>query len=63
MPSEPTDDELIAFADSVLRGVGDAFLDSDLLRETVAEHRDLWCDLYRISRGEPPTASASQKSP
>jgi len=56
VPSEPTDDELIAFADSVMGDLGDSYLDADLLSETITEQRDVWRNLYRISRGNPHTA-------
>jgi hypothetical protein len=61
VPSEPTDDDLIAFADSVLRDLGDSFLDDDLLQETITHHRDLWRTLYRISRGDEPEATAPKQ--
>jgi hypothetical protein len=48
--SEPTDEDLIAFADAVLGDLGDSFRDDDLLRETITHHRELWQNLYRISR-------------
>ena len=56
MASEPSDEELIAFADSLLGDLGERFLDVDLLRETITEQRDLWLTLFRISRGEDPDA-------
>ena len=61
MSSEPTDEELIAFADSVLRGLDASFLDDDLLWETIAHHRDLWRDLYWVSRGDFPEAPAPRQ--
>jgi hypothetical protein len=61
VPSEPTDDQLIAFADSVLGDLGDPFLDDDLLQETITRHRDLWQTLFRISRGDDPEATAPKQ--
>ena len=50
MLREPTDEELIAFAESVLADLGDSLGGSEVLREAVAERRDLWRTLYAISR-------------
>lgn len=59
MLGEPTDEELIAFAASILRDRGAALIDPELLQETISQNRDLWRTLYAISRdrehhGRPP---------
>jgi hypothetical protein len=50
VPGEPTDEELIAFAESLLADFGDSVGDPELIREAVAERRDLWQTLYAVSR-------------
>jgi hypothetical protein len=49
VPDEPTDDELIAFAESILGKLGDSLRESAMLRETIIENRLLWRTLYTIS--------------
>jgi hypothetical protein len=51
----PTDDELLAFARSLLGDLGEDFRGEGPLRETLTTHRELWVMLYRVSSsGETP---------
>jgi hypothetical protein len=45
--SEPSDEDLMAFAATLLRGSRKAIDDAGVLRETVREARELWVLLYR----------------
>jgi hypothetical protein len=47
---EPTDEELIAFAESLLADFRDSLGDPEVIGDSVAERRDLWRTLYAISR-------------
>jgi hypothetical protein len=47
---EPTDEELIAFAETLLADFRDSLGDPEVIREAVAERPDLWRTLYAISR-------------
>lgn len=47
--SEPTEDELVAFAASLLSGFARTLEDRELLRETVREARELWIQLYQVA--------------
>jgi hypothetical protein len=57
---EPTEEELIAFADSILSNLGDSLRDADLLHETVRENRELWLMLYQLSRNPADSESSSR---
>lgn len=46
---EPSEDELVAFAASLVSGLARTLEDRELLRETVREARELWIELYRIA--------------
>jgi hypothetical protein len=50
VPEDPTDEALIAFAESTLSNFGELLRDAEVLRETVTEQRDLWVMLHRITR-------------
>jgi hypothetical protein len=58
MGSEPSDDELIAFAATLLGGRNERLADPELLRETVTEARELWVTLYQAHRREEPEQDA-----
>lgn len=49
---EPTDDELIAFADAVLSDFGDELRERSVLSQAITDNRDVWVLLYEISRDE-----------
>ena len=49
--SEPSDDELIAFARKLLGDLGPELTDADLLRDTVGDARRLWVLLYQAHHG------------
>ncbi|MGN6797699.1 MAG: hypothetical protein ACTHKS_06080 [Gaiellaceae bacterium] len=54
MIREPTDEDLIAFAATLLGGRNKALADPEILRETVTEARELWITLYQAHyRGDP----------
>ena len=50
MPADPTDEALIAFAESALSNFPELLRDAEVLRESVTEQRDLWVMLHRITR-------------
>ena len=49
MSREPSDDELIAFAATLLGGRNKTLTDPEVLRETIHGARELWVLLYRAS--------------
>jgi hypothetical protein len=49
--TEPTDDDLRAFVASMLSNLDRRIREPDVIDETVAEHRELWMMLYRMSLG------------
>lgn len=55
MPPDPSADELVAFAESLLVDLGPHLRERAVLEETIEQHRDLWLVLYRVSAqvGEP----------
>jgi hypothetical protein len=63
-PTEPTMDELRAFAVRLLSDMRELVAEPDTLDEAIQEHRDLWLMLYRVDRGDGPnvrrTASPSR---
>ena len=52
----PSDDELIAFARQLLGDLGGDLTDTDLLRDTVTDARDLWVLLDRANQDGRPRA-------
>jgi len=61
---EPSDEELLAFAESLLQNVGERLRDRAVLEEAIQLHRATWLTLYeaasdlkRIGRADPPQAN------
>jgi hypothetical protein len=61
---EPSDEELLAFAESLLHNVGERLRERRVLEEAIQLHRATWLTLYeaasdlkRIGRADPPRAS------
>jgi hypothetical protein len=50
LAGDPTDDELIAFAESLLSELGDQLREPAVLAESVREHREVWVMLFRVAR-------------
>jgi hypothetical protein len=48
---DPTDENLIAFAHSMVEDDTEPFLAPEILPKAVAKNRDLWVMLYRVSNG------------
>lgn len=48
--AEPTDEELVAFADSLLADLGAQLREPVVVLESVREHRELWVMLYEVTR-------------
>lgn len=55
MEEEPTEEDLVAFAERLLATLDENLRAPEVLREAVTEQRELWCELYRIAkrRGTP----------
>jgi hypothetical protein len=60
---EPSDEELLAFAESLLQNVGERLRDRAVLTEAIQLHRATWLTLYeaasdlkKIGRADPPNA-------
>ena len=58
---EPSDEELLAFAESLLHKVGERLRERHVLEEAIHLHRATWLTLYeaaselrRIGRADPP---------
>ena len=51
MDTEPSDEELCAFVDSVLSEPDRLLREPDVIAESVREHREMWLLLYRVSQG------------
>lgn len=49
--AEPTDAELVAFAESLLQHVGEHLREHHVLLDAVQQHRATWLTLYEASRG------------
>jgi hypothetical protein len=53
----PTDDELLAFVDSMLSNLDRALREPEVLAQAISDNREMWVMLYRLSRefedGEP----------
>ena len=47
---EPSDDELVAFAESLLRNLGPSIRERHVLLETIEKHRETWAALYDAAR-------------
>ncbi len=58
MALEPSDDELLAFVDSMLSNLDRGLREPDVLAKAISDKREMWVMLYRVSRqfedGEPP---------
>ena len=54
----PSDDELLAFVDSMLSNLDRQLREPDVLAQAIRDNREMWVMLYRLSRefeaGEPP---------
>ena len=50
MTAAPTDDELLAFADSLLADLGDQLREPAVLAESIRDHRAFWATLFEVSR-------------
>lgn len=47
---EPSDDELVAFAESLLQNVGPHLRERHVLEEAIRDHRPTWLTLYEAAR-------------
>ena len=50
MPPEPTDEQLLAFAESLLQNVESALRDRAVLEEAIEKHRATWLKLYEAGK-------------
>jgi hypothetical protein len=53
VPGDPSDAELSAFAESLLRDLGQNFHDEEALNETIGQNRELWVMLYHVTLDDP----------
>lgn len=51
MDTEPSDEELRAFVDSMLSNLNRLLREADVIDEALREHREMWVMLYRASLG------------
>ena len=51
MDTEPRDEELRAFIDSMLSNLDRQLREPVVINETLREHREMWVMLYRASLG------------
>lgn len=51
MPSDPTEEELRAFIDSMLSNLDGQLREPDVIEETLRHHHEMWTLLYRASSG------------
>ncbi len=51
MDTEPSDEELRAFVDSMLSNLDRDFREPAVIDETIRAHREMWVMLYRASLG------------
>lgn len=51
MDTEPSDEQLRAFVDSMLSNLDKGFREPDVIDEAIREHREMWVMLYRASLG------------
>lgn len=49
--TEPSDDELRTFVDSLLSNLDRRLREPDVIDEAIREHREMWVMLYRASLG------------
>ncbi len=49
METEPSDEELRAFVDSMLSNLDRRLREPEVIDEAVREHREMWVMLYRAS--------------
>jgi truncated hemoglobin YjbI len=47
---EPSDDELVAFAESLLQNVGPHLRERHVLEEAIRHHRPTWLSLYEAAQ-------------
>ena len=57
-PGDPGDRVLEKYVASCLERIGPNFTALDIVRETIADQRDLWVSLYNIDRGAFESVSA-----
>jgi hypothetical protein len=50
MAVEPSDDELLAFVDSMLSNLDRGLRERDVLEQAISDNREMWVMLYRVSR-------------
>jgi hypothetical protein len=50
MAVEPSDDELLAFVDSMLSNLDRGLREPDVLAQAISDNREMWVMLYRVSR-------------
>lgn len=50
MDADPTDDELFALANALLRDLREGLKDPAVLREAIAQNREHWVLLYQVNR-------------
>lgn len=51
MDTEPSDEQLRAFVDSMLSNLDKGFREPDVIDEAIRGHREMWVMLYRASLG------------
>lgn len=51
MDTEPSDEELNSFVNSMLSNLSGSLRDPKVIDETIREHREMWVMLYRASLG------------
>lgn len=55
---EPSDDDLIEFAESLLQNLAPRLREREVLEEAIRQHRDTWVTLYEaaadLKRAKPP---------
>ena len=49
MDTDPSDEELHAFVESMLSNLDGRLREPEVIEEAVREHRDMWAMLYRAS--------------
>ena len=62
MGPEPSETELARWVRARLAAIGPAFADPETVKETLAEHRELWLHLYEIEREFGPGADIANPS-
>lgn len=51
METEPSDEELRAFVESMLSNLDRLLREPDVIDEAIRAHREMWVKLYRASAG------------